>query len=389
MRSLAGSLLAVAVGMTAAIAAALPAFGAEPVTVEELKAVLAAEQGRGDGALASKLAGLELTERLSSRELLRLRASLPGNKSREALIALVDASVFLDPPQAGILVKPTPDIEEQKQIMTRVVDSVAVASHKLPNFFATRTTAHFEDWPLGYQRKGMVAGRYIPPQLESTSQTIVTFRNGKEELCPAPKQILSAPMEQGLYSWGLFGPILATVMVDASRSTLKWSRWEEGERGLLAVFRFEVPMENSKFELRFCCVSAPEFQGKLSFFSRISAYHGEIAVDPGEGTIVRLKLNTDLDKGSLPALLEDAQAGSPITQADLFVEYAPVEIGGKLYTCPVRSVALSRAKAEIMVRDEAGKHEELGPVKTYINDVAFHDYHVFRSESRILTGGIE
>jgi hypothetical protein len=97
----------------------------------------------------------------------------------------------------------------------------------------------------------------------------------------------------------------------------------------------------------------------------------------------------DLGKGSLPALLEDAQAGSPISRADLYVEYAPVDIGGKIYTCPVRSVALSQAKTDIWVRDERGRHEALGPVKTFLNDVVFQEYHVFRSEARILPDAVQ
>lgn len=75
-----------------------------------------------------------------------------------------------------------------------------------------------------------------------------------------------------------------------------------------------------------------------------------------------------------------------MARADLYIEYAPVDIGGKTYTCPVWSVAISRAKAEIWVKDEHGKHVELGPLKTYVNDIEFSDYHVFRSESRIIAG---
>jgi hypothetical protein len=261
-----------------AISAVSIARGEEPVTVEQLKAVLAQEEGRDDSALATKLSSLELTERLDSRLFAQLSSGLPGKRSREALIVLADASVFLDPPKTEFSEKPEPDLAEQKQIMALVVDYAAKASHKLPNFFAKRTTTHFEDWPLKYERKGMVAGRYIPPQIVSRSQTVVTFRNGSEEISQKADRVLSAPMEQGLYSWGLFGPVLTSVLLDASRSTLAWSHWENGERGPLAVFRFVVPMENSKFELRFCCIAAPEFQGKRSFFSRISAYHGEIAV---------------------------------------------------------------------------------------------------------------
>jgi len=97
----------------------------------------------------------------------------------------------------------------------------------------------------------------------------------------------------------------------------------------------------------------------------------------------------DLDQGDLSSLAGDLEAGSPISRADLFVEYGPVEIGGKSYLCPVRGIAIARSKLEVWVKDEHGKHEELGPERIYINDFAFGNYHVFRSEARILTGGIE
>ena len=371
------------------IGMALSAFATEPVTVEQLNVVIVQERTLGDSKLASKLSCLLLTERLSSKQLTQLRANLPGEKSRRALTTLADAAVFLDPPWAEIVEKAAPDVGAQKQIVARVVDYVAEASHKLPNFFATRTTKRFEDWPLNYQKKGMVAVRYIPPQLVNTEQTMITYRNGAEVLeSSKSKRARPEPMNMGLYATGLFGPVMTTVLVDSSRGSLKWSRWESGDSGDLAVFEFRIPLKASSYELKFCCVPGPVPPSRM-LFSRVTAYHGEIAVTPEDGTIRRLSLMADLDQGDLSSLAGDLEAGSPISRADLFVEYGPVEIGGKSYLCPVRGIAIARSKLEVWVKDEHGKHEELGPERIYINDFAFGNYHVFRSEARILTGGIE
>ena len=317
------------VGMT------LSAFAAEPVTVEQLKAMLAQEKGSGESALVAKLSALQLTERLSSQELTQLKANLPGEKSRAALVSLADASVFLDQPRAAIDDRAAPGVAEQKQIAARIVDYVGRASHRLPNFFATRTIMHFEDWPASYQRKGMVAGRYIPPQLTSTTRSGITYRNGAEVLEAAKsKQAKAEPMNKGLYVTGLFGPVMATVLMDSSHGYLNWSRWETGDHGDLAVFAFAVPMKASSYEVKFCCVPVPVTSGRM-YFSRITAYHGEIVANPEDGTILRLTLIADLEKGDLASLAGDLEAGSPILRADILVEYGPVEIGGKLYTCPM------------------------------------------------------
>ena len=370
-----------------AVEMTLSAFAAEPVTVEQLRAVLARERESGESALVARLSVLQLTEQLNSQELTRLKANLPGEKSRAALVSLADASVFLDPPRAEIESRAAPDLAEQRQIAARVVDYVARASHKLPNFFATRTTMHFEDWPLGYQKKGMVAGRYIPPQLTRTTRSGITYRNGAEVLeASKSKKAKPEAMNSGLDVTGLFGPVMATVLMDSSRGKMKWSRWETGDHGTLAVFAFAVPLKGSSYKVKFCCVPGP---ASRRLFSRITAYHGEIAANPEDGTIARLTLIADLAEEDMESLAGDLEAGSPISRADIFVEYGPVEIGGKLYTCPVRSVALSVAKAEIWVTDQSGRHEDLGPERLYINDMVFEDYHVFRSEARILPYGVE
>jgi hypothetical protein len=90
----------------------------------------------------------------------------------------------------------------------------------------------------------------------------------------------------------------------------------------------------------------------LSQLDRISAYHGEIAVDPDDGTIVRLTLLADLDQGDLSTLLEESVEGTPLSRADIVVEYDPVEIGGKVYFCPTRSIAVSLARTLLMPKKD-------------------------------------
>jgi hypothetical protein len=110
------------------------------------------------------------------------------------------------------------------------------------------------------------------------------------------------------------------------------------------------------------------------------AYHGEIGIDPATGSIQSISMVSANRFGSA---------------ASIQLEYGAVEIGGSSYICPVRSVALSRTQSievtgqqrfrgmgsTISSQSTEGLTDKL---ITRLNDVLFTDYHVFRSESRIL-----
>lgn len=91
----------------------IPALGAKRVAVDQLEQTLAAAHSLQDAEVARQLSGLELTERLSTAKLDRLKAELPGEKSRQALMILADASAFLDPPATEISNQPAPDLATQ------------------------------------------------------------------------------------------------------------------------------------------------------------------------------------------------------------------------------------------------------------------------------------
>lgn len=182
----------------------------------------------------------------------------------------------------------------------------------------------------------------------------VYYRSGKEVVQEKGAE------QRGLVTRGTFGPILSTTILDAAHSaTMEWGRWEDGPNGLIAVFRFDVPQAESHYS-----ISGAGESGMVG----PAAYHGEIGIDPDSGTILRLLLQADPPLGSLTE------------RADVMVEYGPVEIGGKTYICPVHSVSYSVNM--LFVPSPLGVWTKQETVR--LNDVEFSDYHVFRTEMRIV-----
>jgi hypothetical protein len=76
------------------------------------------------------------------------------------------------------------------------------------------------------------------------------------------------------------------------------------------------------------------------------------------------------------------------------VEYEPVEIGGKTYICPRKSVSITTAVSPkfrtlcpggVGVLTASDCSPVAAPKDTAINDTVYDSYHVFRSEARIVT----
>jgi hypothetical protein len=361
------------------------ALAATCVTVEQVEQFLSASHELPDAKLAAKISDLELTERASSLRLSRWQAEFPGKRTREALLALADASAFFDLPPAEIPAIEKPDPETRKQIFLRAIDYVHATLPKLPNFIARRSTAHFDDVsPFQQALSQYMADRsngfhtsMDPPTALPTSgpqpfragersSVIVTYRDGHEVAdSPALKDKKSDGRTMGFTTSGEFGPILSVVMGDVIHGKLYWSHWEQGPGGPLAVFRYTVPIEMSHYTVI-----------GVGDHPQLPAYHGEIAVDPSIGTVMRLTLVAEL---------------KPPWQAwesSIMVEYGPVEIGGGTYTCPLRSVALSRlpnSNYELPKQNEVNPETTklAVPPQTFLNDVAFTDYHVFRGDVRV------
>jgi VWFA-related protein len=350
-----------------------PNLLAKRVTVEQLEQVLGAARGKSDGEVARRLSNLELTEQLSDTKLSSWTAGLRGAKAREALVALADASAFLAPPAVEVPAGAPPDPNAQQSMISLAVDYLNEAIPKLPNFFATRTTVRYVETPP--YDEGSARAEYQALHLADSSKATVLYRHGQEVVdSAAATRTKQKEDERHLTTYGTFGPILsAAIDAAAAREGFAWSRWEQGAGGPRAVFRYAIPEERSHFQVAYCCL--PEGDGTISFEKR-QGYHGEIAIDPTSGAILRLTMEADLN----PAL--------PLVRSDILVKYGPVEIGGKTYICPVRSVSVwrSRTVSVLALADWDESFRTYGPFATMLNDVAFDSYHLFRAESRVLTG---
>ena len=363
--------------LLAIVGTVISGYAAKRVTIAQLEQELNSARSVSDAEFARRVSDWEPGERVSAAALAHLNAAAPGEKSRQALALVAARSSFLDLPPSEIPQTPAPDLAEQRRILGLAVKYVAGVLPQLPNFFATRKTARFEDTPL--QQGPFSVTPYQPLHLVGSSAVTVLYRNGREEVDePSGNDKTQSQALPGLSAWGLFGPILSTVLTDAARSKLAWGHREQGAAGVQAVFTYEVPKSQSHYQVVYCCFTYPDKPGSHPV-QELPGYHGEIAVDPGNGAILRLTVVADLNPSD------------PITRAAVEVEYAPVEIGGRSYVCPVKSVSLSTAQIQrylptgIYNSDPTITLQDAPhPLKTLLNEITFDGYHVFRTESRIL-----
>ena len=353
----------------------LSAFASKGLSVADLERTLNADRGRPDAQIARQLSDFELTERLSATTLARLQSLSPGTQTTQELKILADQSEFLPLPPAELPSLPAPDFAEQRKIMALVVNYVSKTIHELPNFYATRVTTSFEETPL--IQRPTYSTPYQPLHPVSATQTTVLYRDGREVVEAAKIASNAAkPQERGLNASGVFGPIMSTVFLDAARSNLSWSHWEQVPSGSRAVFQYAVPQQHSQYRASYCCIPDPDpGNPPTKPFDQIVGYHGEITVDPLDGSIVRLTVVADL------------KPSDPMQRADILVEYGPVDIGGKTYICATRSIALSTALSQSRLPGNPGLPAVVtpGPPQTLLNDVAFERYHMFLASARILT----
>jgi VWFA-related protein len=351
-----------------------PYVPAERVTAAQLELALVKAQGVSDAEMARQLSDMQLTERMSSTRLSSWKSRLPGAKSWAALVALADASALLDLPPAEVSTNAAPDLIAQRLMQSKIIDYLLQTIPKLPDFIAARTTVRYREPPLmeGQTWKTAIGDRSL--HWSGSTRATVLYRNGFEVV----DSVKGKSPEQGkpsLKMRGTFGPILNAAL-DAVRSDLVWSHWEQDEGGTSAVFRYSISEEKSHYELTYCCLLDDGFgAGK---FQRLAGYHGEIATDPDSGAILRLTVEADLGPNLHP--------NQPILRSGIVVEYGPIEIGRTTHICLVKSIAILRVRTIFDMHEWGESFKTYGPFETMLDDASFGEYHMFRGETRVLPG---
>ena len=356
-----------------------PVLPAQHMTVDRLRGMLAAQKAahKSDSDMAGKVGGVTLTEQLTAPTLEKLEAELqPGAKTVEALDLQADVSGFLDPPPDELPTQAPPDAAACELMLRRAIEFAAITMHRMPDFLATRSTRSFDDRPLLISPSGWYPA-HSDLHLAGTFTQQITYRNGREVSSAHSSQQdpkADPPASpSGLTSSGEFGPVLATVITDALKGKLTWNHWEQTSAGVAAVFHFEIPQDASHYSVSFCWVVGPNVNSyrhindmayaQLNCYKGTPAYHGSISIDPATGTVLRIAIKSDLPPKDR------------LVRADLFVQYGSVEIGGRSYICPIRSVASS------LIR-----FPESTPARTLLclNEATFTNYYRFGASVRVL-----
>jgi hypothetical protein len=366
---------------------ALTARAAKRVTVAELvQAVTTAESAhKPDSEIVRQINGMELTERLSEFTLDHLSTQVAMSPTVAlALQLLADQSAFLDLPASELPAAAAPDQAAQLKMFDAAAKYVAETLLRLPNLLATRTTSSYDDSPQEV-KKGTWPVRAGLHLVDRSSREISIY--GEQENQSAAKGSAHWQQQRGLTSWGEFGSVLGMILADSVKGNVIWSHWEQTSAGLVAVFRYTVPKSSSHFEV----VSPLDRQSTVDSYetpkggSRIAGlgktasenpttaathresrgYHGSLWLDPATGTILFITIEAD-SKGS-----------DNFQRADMLVEYRAVKIGDSSFTCPVRSLALS--KTVMIVGAGAGDEPS-----QWLNETLFTDYHRFASTTRIV-----
>jgi VWFA-related protein len=263
-----------------------------------------------------------------------------------------------------------PDRAAQDRLLTLTKNYLNDQIRKLPDVAATRTTVRYEDTPLFNGDKMTV--NYQPLRVVERSKAKVLYREGNEVVESQDFEPNESSKTFYLITHGTFGALLAEVQqAIETPGRVQWVRWERGPEGSRAVFGFDVHQAESKNFEGGCCL--PDEQGD-DRFRRQSGYRDELTINPSDGTIVRLLLKFDM------------REYVPMDRDEIVIDYGPVEIGGKTYLCPTRSLSLVRGRSIVSLRAWDQSFLSYGPYSTKVNDMRFSSYHVFRADARVLPG---
>ena len=349
----------------------LPGALGQEVTIAQLRSFLMDQQKSrySDPETAHRLSSISLVERLDDKALNGIiDETKPGPESLEQVRLLAGCSIFFPPPSSESPTFPAPSPEAQDAMLRAADDYAHTALQHLPDFLAVRDTRRFDNTPQGS------GARHTKPRIllhwigEFKDQ--ITYRSGVEITGDQSDQMGSIEMvaHPGMTSRGEFGPILSVVFGDFAQKDVQWARWEtDPVDGRLAVFHYNVPQSRSRYLVDFCCYADSDDETLERRFRDHPAYHGEVVLSPDSGVVRRITIEADLD------------SSAPVVRSNLAVQFDEVEIGGRSYVCPVRSVAMTAVHNRKMERvDGVG-------IERHLNLVEYRDYHKFGSTSRIIT----
>ena len=351
--------------------AAMPAWCAKKITVDELKNTLATmhQANKADADVANALKQLELSEQLTRSMMNSLVADVPGPLSTEQIYVLEARSAALPPPTSDLPSTAAPDATTQKAILDKAADYVSKTYGQLPALSATKTTIRFQD---NVEAAAPSSGMHGSAQDISTGSAFVSpyqfihYINSTDAKVASEHGAEKMPSEKDKTPWGANkmialetpDPSLESVFSEAQGAeAIKFLRWETVNGKPAAVFSFDIPKKKGHYALDVCCFPDVEQAGSVHFSGQMGTgvpggaaasgggakgnfqtstnwndykatvpYRGEFFIDPDSGIVVRMITEAELKPSEV------------VHQVDERIDYGPVTVGGKTVVVPVRTI---------------------------------------------------
>jgi hypothetical protein len=231
---------------------------------------------------------------------------------------------------------------------------LAYARH-LPDFICTEDVRRFGDW----KEKGDWF------QLDRLSLELA-YHDGKESyrLIGRNGHPSRQPLKSlnGAFSQGEFGSVLRLIFAPESRAIFEWQRWDLSGVHRLAIFDYRVRVTNSQYVLN------------AGTQTVVTAFHGELAVDPETGRTLRWSVEAE------------PPADFPIAESVTSLEYGLRTVAGVEYLLPVRAeiVAAERKPDPDRVRRMKPELQDAASHRMrYRNIIEFRDYRKFSADTRV------
>lgn len=345
------------------------------MTVAELKSMLHTmhDQNKDDSEVATALKQVQLSEQLTLPALNSLVQDLPavngtaGVLSTEQVYVLEARAALLPPPPADSPANPAPDTAA---LLAKAAAYASNTYAQLPALTADRATLRFQDSSEAVADSsgqanggtdatmgtGLGATHRAYIHYINSTDTPITLNKGQETLPADKTRWGSNHMIQVMDP----DPNLAIVISEAQASGgVKFVRWETINGNPAAVFSYSVDKRKTHRGVHVCCFPEIEQAGRTAFandpFAAPSGtfqtntswsiykkdsvpYHGEIAIDPGSGIVVRLITQTE------------ERSSDVVHQVDERIDYAPVAVDHRALVLPVRAVTLT----EVVPNGESG-----------------------------------
>jgi hypothetical protein len=333
------------------LSVASPAWAAKKITVQQLQEMLASfhQAMKTDAEVATELKQVELTEELTPGAIGSMVVNLPGVLSNEQISVLEIRSAVLAPPPSDLPSTAAPSDADQKAILSKAADYISKSYAQLPHLSANRRSLRYQDNMDALQSSSRAGGAWISPGPQSQNQyvhyidsanTPVESQNGAEIVSKAKDKTPWGENRETAIQGP--APALSTVMQEAQAAgKISWLRWETVNGNQIAVFSFAVDKKKTHYAVDYCCFPKTDESGAATRgfqstgvqlntsweeFKATVPYHGELFVDPSDGTVVRLIVEAEF---------KPAQS---VQREDQRIDYSRVTVDGKTMVLPVRDM---------------------------------------------------